>query len=367
MKKIILLVATLVSSLSGFAQLSLDSLGNTYVGNCEAFINAPNKNSSSIGNIGGSSGPIIGTNNYITNVVEGKMNLGGMLSISAWNGVAFAVSKPLRVSAPSSVLPFFSINVDQTVYSKNGILQSSDSTFKEDILPLPSTLDKIKALNGVTFNYKLEGEEPVSGRSATSVTDTQMDNESQRKRIGLIAQDVERVYPEVVRTLSDGSKGIFYSDLVPVLIEGIKELEDSVETMARQFGAFQAHIDSLQKQLVALQASVYSNNGDNRQNTNQQGLGNNPNLKNGSAKLYQNSPNPFNQETEIAYRLNADAQEAAISIYDLNGAQLKRYSLPKGNVTGKLQLSAYELSPGMYIYALIIDGAMIDSKRMVLE
>ena len=194
-----------------------------------------------------------------------------------------------------------------------------------------------------------------------------MDNESQRKRIGLIAQDVERVYPEVVRTLSDGSKGIFYSDLVPVLIEGIKELEDSVETMARQFGAFQAHIDSLQKQLVALQASVYSNNGDNRQNTNQQGLGNNPNLKNGSAKLYQNSPNPFNQETEIAYRLNADAQEAAISIYDLNGAQLKRYSLPKGNVTGKLQISAYELSPGMYIYALIIDGAMIDSKRMVLE
>lgn len=61
----------------------------------------------------------------------------------------------------------------------------------------------------------------------------QMQLEESRKRIGLIAQEVESVLTDVVRTLPDGHKGILYSDLIGILVEGLKEVQDSLASQAR--------------------------------------------------------------------------------------------------------------------------------------
>ena len=88
----------------------------------------------------------------------------------------------------------------------------SDGRLKKDITPVLNGLDKIKQLNGVYFNW-----------DKTLRPDLNLDDNT---HLGLIAQDVEAILPQVVTTGDDefNTKTIAYSDIVPVLIEAIKEL-----------------------------------------------------------------------------------------------------------------------------------------------
>jgi hypothetical protein len=85
---------------------------------------------------------------------------------------------------------------------------------------------------------------------------------------------------------------------------------------------------------------------------------------NGSV-LYQNTPNPFTQSTSIGYYLPETVGQAAITIYYINGIQLKRIALQQRG-EGNIILAGGEFKPGIYLYALIADGQLIDTKRMVL-
>ena len=80
----------------------------------------------------------------------------------------------------------------------------SDVRFKKNILPITSALDKVSMLQGVTYTY-INSETP---------------------RIGLIAQEVEKVVPEVVRTSKgeEDYKSVEYGNLTSILIEAVKEL-----------------------------------------------------------------------------------------------------------------------------------------------
>jgi len=95
--------------------------------------------------------------------------------------------------------------------------QSSDERFKKNIEPLRNSIDKIEQLDGVSYELRKE-EFPEK-------------NFSNRKQIGLIAQDVEKVLPELVRTDSKGYKSVAYQNMVPVLIEAIKEQQDEIEDL----------------------------------------------------------------------------------------------------------------------------------------
>ena len=81
--------------------------------------------------------------------------------------------------------------------------------------------------------------------------------------------------------------------------------------------------------------------------------------------LDQNAPNPFNTSTTIGFYLPATITNASIYVYDMNGVQLKTFPIAergKGNVT----IQGSEFSAGMYLYAMIVDGKVIDTKRMIL-
>lgn len=87
----------------------------------------------------------------------------------------------------------------------------SDLRFKKEIAPLEHSLEKILSLNGVNYFWK---KEEFPQRHFTY-----------ERQIGLIAQEIEQIFPELVMTDADGYRSVDYSRLTPVLIEAIKELK----------------------------------------------------------------------------------------------------------------------------------------------
>lgn len=81
------------------------------------------------------------------------------------------------------------------------------------------------------------------------------------------------------------------------------------------------------------------------------------------AMLYQNTPNPFNTATQIRAFVPQSAQTAILKINDISGKTIKTVELQeRGNI--QVELVNKELSTGMYFYTLIVDGAIIDTKKM---
>ncbi|MBN1896421.1 MAG: tail fiber domain-containing protein, partial [Candidatus Aenigmarchaeota archaeon] len=96
-------------------------------------------------------------------------------------------------------------------------LYSSDASLKKNIATLDNSLEKILKLRGVSFNWK-------------------KDNQAS---IGLIAQEVEDVYPELV-TGEDGSKAVQYGNLVAVLIEAVKEQQKEIDELEARIEVLEA-------------------------------------------------------------------------------------------------------------------------------
>ena len=96
--------------------------------------------------------------------------------------------------------------------SSGSFLYTSDRNLKTNIVPLQNSLSKVLQLQGVSFNWKNTG----------------------RTDDGLIAQDVEKVFPELVSTDKSGSKSVEYGNLVGVLIEAIKEQQKQIDELKKQ-------------------------------------------------------------------------------------------------------------------------------------
>ena len=84
-----------------------------------------------------------------------------------------------------------------------------------------------------------------------------------------------------------------------------------------------------------------------------------------NAKLYQNTPNPFTERTEIRFTLPDDAQNAYIYIFDMQGKMLRQ--IPVDASMQSVTINGYELSAGIYLYSLAVNGQEIDTKRMILS
>jgi len=95
---------------------------------------------------------------------------------------------------------------------------TSDKNLKQNIVNIDNSLDKVSKLNGVYYNWTKEALE----KNKHLVDE---------KEVGVIAQDVEAVLPELVATREDGSKAVRYERLCAVLIESIKELKKEIQEL----------------------------------------------------------------------------------------------------------------------------------------
>jgi hypothetical protein len=99
----------------------------------------------------------------------------------------------------------------------NGYFTRSDVELKTDIKEIENALEKILKIRGVSFQWKDNGE----------------------KGIGLIAQELEKVFPELVKTDNSGKKSIDYGRLTAVLIEAIKEQQKEIDSLKTEIEKLQ--------------------------------------------------------------------------------------------------------------------------------
>lgn len=228
-----------------------------------------------------------------------------------------------------------------TMYATN-FTQNSDKRYKKNIVDMDSkkSLDNIMLLNPVEYNFNQRYLK--SHKDSTEIDIPVFDEKSQlftKKHFGLIAQDLQKIYPDLVYEDADGYLSVEYTGLIPVLIQSVKELKAEIESLKTKNNNAPAKV----KAVTALNDTdpiTYP-------------------------VLDQNNPNPFNQSSTIGYYIPTTVTDATIYVYDMNGTQLRTYPITekgKGNIT----IQGSEFNAGMYLYALIADGKVIDTKRMIL-
>ncbi len=83
-----------------------------------------------------------------------------------------------------------------------------------------------------------------------------------------------------------------------------------------------------------------------------------------TAILSQNIPNPFTGKTMIQYYVPASSASSQIKITTQNGVELKTFDITIGQ--GSVEIDATQIASGNYLYSLIVDGQLIDTKQFIL-
>jgi hypothetical protein len=121
--------------------------------------------------------------------------------------------KATSSSTPYGETDIFTIDNNGNVLATGNVTAYSDARVKTNIVEIDSPLEKISKMRGVYYNR------------------TDDSNASPARHVGVIAQEVEAVLPEVVATRSDGTKAVKYDRLVALLIEAVKELKEEVDKL----------------------------------------------------------------------------------------------------------------------------------------
>ena len=139
---------------------------------------------------------------YVTNALTAS----SFISMSSYNG---SVARTISVTTDSTASAnnhIVATDADGNIHAVD-VIASSDERLKKDIHIIQHALKKIKQINGVYFTFKATNSQSV----------------------GVIAQNVQQVLPEVVHTNEDGYLGVSYGQIVGLLIEGIKDLSVKFE------------------------------------------------------------------------------------------------------------------------------------------
>ena len=174
-----------------------------------------------------------GTNNILNNnsVVSGSLTVTGSIvgSIASTNGVVSGSSQVTLSSTTgggtTSNVQFGSLGIGMVASGTSGRIDAandvvafstSDIRLKENIKPIENALDKISKISGNTYDWKSELKD-VHGYEGNDV--------------GVIAQEVEVVLPQLVQDRDNGYKAVKYDKLVALLIEGIKEQQTQIHNL----------------------------------------------------------------------------------------------------------------------------------------
>lgn len=218
-----------------------------------------------------------------------------------------------------------------------GVIYPSDIKLKDNIQSENKVLDEIMLLNPVTYNYKKIDELHLS----------------QAKQHGFISQEMAEVFPELTKDVTKpvfdengkitsefSFKAINYVGLISLLTAAVQELNTELTQVREYLEEYKAN-DVVRTQLIQ-----------------------NPNVIDGYS-IEQNVPNPFDEKTSIRFQLAQGVQSATLSIFNLNGAFVRDYTL-EGN-SGEIEILASEIGKGMFIYSLNQNGQEIISKRMIIK
>jgi len=119
----------------------------------------------------------------------------------------------------------YKLYVSGTAYSTGG-WQPSDIKFKENLSPIQSPLDRVLNMEGVTFQWK--------------TAEYQDKGFPEGRHYGVVADNIEKVLPEIVREGPEGEKAVAYTEIIPVLIEAMKEQQRQIEVLKLEVAGLKA-------------------------------------------------------------------------------------------------------------------------------
>lgn len=244
---------------------------------------------------------------------------------------------------------YFVGNVKVTGVLNGVVVGNSDMRYKDNVTEISkvnksTVLSTITQLNPISYNYKQIYLETANSADSVNVSTKmgQLDRQAlydeksemfQKKHFGLVAQDLQAIYPDLVYENDNGYLSINYIELIPLLIQSIKELKAEVDLLSPSV-----------KYPLTLMSGTQATSPD--------------------AVLHQNTPTSFANKTEIKFDLPKNAADVSVLIFDMQGTLVKQIAVTarQSNIT----LNGSELKAGMYLYSLIVDGKEADTKRMIL-
>jgi len=220
-------------------------------------------------------------------------------------------------------------------------LGASDKRLKRNIQAYEKGLEELLQVNPVSYYYTRDAYK----------------NAADEQYVGVIAQELQQVVPTMVGDfeLTDQeegkSKGTYLSvdpnEFTYMLINAAKEQQDQIESLEQEVADLKEMVNAL----------LNNDNGTiNQQNIELNGKG---------AYLEQNQPNPFNSNTIINYHVPADAKNAIVNIFDSNGQLIHTERVAQMGA-GQIQIKAGTIAAGTYSYSLVVDGNIVDTKRMAI-
>lgn len=149
----------------------------------------------------------------INPTIPSLFNLTG--GILGWNGPEIQSPVSLKVGSFTAIgninlLGKINVNgLDLMAQLAAGLVQPSDERLKENVETIQNPLEKVTAMRGVSYKFK----------------------GTEKQEIGVIAQEVEEILPEVVVDATDGYKAVKYQNMVGLLIEAIKEQQKQIDEL----------------------------------------------------------------------------------------------------------------------------------------
>ncbi len=306
-----------------------------------------------------------------------KQNIGGMFRSGAGGAMSIGVYGEANVPDTYIGQAYAGYFAGAVLTSGGSLWGASDQTFKDSIQALVSTDSLLMQIETVSFNYKQTG-------------NAQQLNLPKGIRYGVLAQQVEQVLPSIVREVTHPAmydtsgvetsaaftyKVVDMSQLVPLMLTDLQKKSSIIETMSEHIDTLEASVASLTARLDLLEnclsslipglcsqqsaLPLHETNGV----VNAQTIG----LSDRNAVvLDQNVPNPFAESTVIRYHIPASVVKAQLHFYDAAGKLVNTLEV-NGRGDGQVSVFAQDLSSGTYTYALVADGQVVDTKRMIKE
>jgi hypothetical protein len=169
--------------------------------------------------------------------IADSLHTGGNINIGNGIGSRIYLGNTMMQSGGPSILrmdtnirPFEDNSYDlgssgkrwKDIFATNGVIQTSDKRLKKNILPISYGLSTILQLDVVDYHWLNE-------------------KDTDKKHLGLIAQELNEIIPEVVETPENDNEymGVKYAELVPVLIKSIQEQQNLIQKLEERLSAIE--------------------------------------------------------------------------------------------------------------------------------
>lgn len=278
-----------------------------------------------------------------------------------------AAISPSPNQAGSSLVVNGNIWANGTGYSSGGWL-GSDNMLKTNVDTISNASLIIKNLKPKSYYF--------------DTTNIYGMNFSSKKQYGFIAQDVETILPELVSSTKKEAeldtannivkpavtfKTMNYNALFALLVKAMQEQQKTIDSLKNKTSKQDSINNAVQAQIAALTSSVSSCCSNSSVRTTKPEEVNQLTIDLSDKDiivLNQNVPNPFAEQTTITYNVPEKYGYAQIIFNTIEGKIIKAVDITKKG-RGQLNVFASDLSSGMYTYSLVVDGKIIDTKKMV--